>query len=331
MIIVTIKGGLGNQMFQYAFARTVAKHLNTQFKLDLSWFTKVTRSDRRYLLDRFNICNDIVTIEDIESSLSGINQIPGYQPVGELSLVGDKSINQYYFDPSSDYGNRLIELKDRFIGNGCQFYKEPHFHFDIVALTVVGNIWFDGYWQSERYFKNVKDDLLSEFKLRLCGNPFDSAVEDLINGFENSVSVHVRRGDAVSNPDSIRVHGSCGLNYYLGCMNIIASKFRDPLFFIFSDDPQWVEDCLLPRSSWPTRLVNHNDEQQCYYDLKLMSQCKHHIVSNSTFSWWAAWLGVNGGKYKDSTILYPKHWFEDTSLNTKDLFPDGWTCINLKQ
>ena len=114
------------------------------------------------------------------------------------------------------------------------------------------------------------------------------------------------------------VHGTCSMDYYFRCIEYLASTIKDPHFFIFSDDPKWVRDNL--KLPYPTTIVDHNGVEKDYEDLRLMTQCKHHIIANSTFSWWGAWLCENPKKM----IFAPQKWFVTDEPNTGDLIPEGW-------
>ena len=136
-----------------------------------------------------------------------------------------------------------------------------------------------------------------------------------------NIILPLRRGDYVSNPETRRVHGVCNLDYYRQCISLITERITNPLFFVFSDDPGWIIEKL--RLDYPTTFVIHNDAARNYEDLRLMSLCRHHIIANSSFSWWGAWLCTCPGKI----VMAPKRWFKELSRDTRDLLPESWQRI----
>ncbi len=134
----------------------------------------------------------------------------------------------------------------------------------------------------------------------------------------NTVSLHIRRGDYVSNPHTNSIHGTCSLQYYQQALQLIEQKYPKLNLFVFSDDPEWTQAHI--QSSHPMVFVNHNGSETAHEDLHLMSLCQHNIIANSSFSWWAAWLN----QYPDKIICYPDPWFRGGNLDTSDLCPDSW-------
>ena len=134
----------------------------------------------------------------------------------------------------------------------------------------------------------------------------------------NSVSIHVRRGDYLTNPVTFQTHGLCDIDYYKKAIDEILDLVDKPHFFIFSDDQSWAKSNIIFGA--PTDYVMHNNSLKNYEDLRLMSYCRHHIIANSSFSWWGAWLGNNPEKI----VIAPKKWFNDPKIDTTDLIPDTW-------
>lgn len=193
-----------------------------------------------------------------------------------------------------------------------QEVREQHeFCFDGAVLELPSNVYLKGYWQSEKYFKPVESILRNEFQVRhpLEGKNLQFAQEIARH---NAVSIHIRRGDYVTIP-------SCHvlpLDYYQRAISDIATQVEDPHFYIFSNDPTWAKENLhLP---YPTCVVDHNDEAAGFEDLRLMSLCKHHIIANSSFSWWGAYLG----SHPEKIVYAPDPWFGKGE--TPDLLPPSW-------
>jgi hypothetical protein len=212
MIIANLMGGLGNQMFQYAFGRMLSISRNVPLKLDLTFLKdrsfKENFTYRDYALDVFNINSEIASQGEINSfkrnkSKKLINLLFLYFPAGSYHL----------------------------------YLREPHFHFFPGAMRGPANTYTDGYWQSERYFMKIRDILFKEFTLK---NNFSERVRIIAENIArtNSVSIHVRRGDYQTNAHINKYHGTLEAYYYLKAINLIASKISNPVFYIFSDDPE---------------------------------------------------------------------------------------------
>jgi len=284
MIIVKLQGGLGNQMFQYAAGKALAVAKNQPLYLDLSSFTKIQEgvTPRSFKLSCFNISANIA---DKEMLLR--------------------------FAEKSTFLNRVINklLPDYKRIN----YSHPKFQFDPNFFKTRNNIKLNGYWQSYLYFAKIKEIIINDFDLK---DQYKREIESklsLINSFQ-SVSVHIRRGDYVTNKDATEVLGCLSIFYYDYAIQFIRNQISGSHFFIFSDDPEWVK---LNMSTQDSTIIDSNNE---LHDLILMSHCKHNIIANSSFSWWAAWLNNN----TDKIVIAPQKWFNDTSINTDDLILPTW-------
>ena len=292
MIIVKLQGGLGNQMFQYAIGRQLSIINNTYLKLDLSFLNdKTPRANftiRNYELDAFNLACSF----------------PEYIEIKHF------------------YQNNLISKIKRRLGSLKQV-KEKGLKFNPNILELKGNIYLSGYWQSEKYFEAIRSNLLSEFSLKnslqdkLESDESLQQIKELINT-TNSVSVHFRRGDYVSDSVTNQFHGTCLMNYYQDAIRRIADQIPNPHFFLFSDDPEWVVSNRII-DDFPTTVVT---APNMHLDMYLMSLCKHNIIANSSFSWWGAWLNPNPEKM----VIAPKRWFakDELNLQTQDLIPQNW-------
>lgn len=287
MVVVQLLGGLGNQLYQYAIGRQIALTNDAPLKLELS---KVAKDPlRTYRLKHFKIEAEIATPDDV------------IQAKGGAGMIG-----------------RLLRRLDRFKPYYRRFWvKERHFHFDPKILTISGTVFLDGFWQSEAYFKSIEKKLREELALR---SKLSACSERIAQTMQNttSVSLHVRRGDYAANPD---IYYNCPLEYYQNAIAKIKSRVENPHFFVFSDDPAWTRVNLTIND--PTTFVTHNGVDRDYEDLWLISQCKHHIIANSTFSWWGAWLCSQPGK----TIIAPKQWAWQAKYNHKERIPEEWETL----
>jgi len=292
MIITKLIGGLGNQMFQYADGRRLAHVLGAELKLDISEFN--TYKLRTYSLGNFNIREKFASSEEV------------------AALTSPTTLERIF-----------AKVRRRQPRPPRTYIKEKHFHFDPDILNLPNDVYLDGYWQSEKYFADISGIIRREFTVKVPWTGENKELGEQINSCE-SVSLHVRRGDYSSDPHTNKVHGCCGIDYYLRCVEFINSKLKHAHFFAFSDDPQWVADNLkLPYSM---TIVGHNNMSKEYEDLRLIGQCKHHIIANSSFSWWGAWLNPR----EDKIVFAPKQWFgneEQASRKMDDLFPDGWILL----
>jgi len=296
MTVVKLMGGLGNQMFQYAAARRLAARHKTVLKLDLSFLEgdQSGITPRKFELGRLNICAERASRPEVERLLG--------QGGGLLATAATRML-------------RLAGLKER-----ISFYREKQFNFDPAVLALPDPCYLEGYWQSEKYFADIRDLLLEEFSLR---DPLSGANLQLAETIQESdaISLHVRRGDYVSDPGAAAFHGTCSPDYYREAAARLASGLAAPRFFLFTDDPAWVKQHL--KLPFPTTLVEHNGPDQGHEDLRLMSLCKRHVVANSSLSWWGAWLSVSPGKM----VTAPVRWFNDPAVNTCDLLPSGWLTL----
>jgi len=284
MIIIKLIGGLGNQMFQYSLGRCLSEKLNCDLKLDInSYSNQCGLTPRNYELGVFKIKECFADVEEI-------NHLKNKKRSFFQKLFGIKKI--YYFSENS-------------------------FSFDNEVLNLTENAYLEGYWQSEKYFKRIEKILKTEFVLK---NEMPKSNKEFLEQIKctNSVSLHVRRGDYISDPIINEVHGVCGLGYYRKAVNYIAEKVDNPHFFVFSDDKEWVKNNLLTK--FPTIFVNCNHNDSGHLDMMLISNCKHHICANSSFSWWGAWLGKNDNKI----VIAPQKWFNNCNRETKDLIPNSW-------
>ncbi len=292
MIIIQLIGGLGNQMFQYAMARRIAILKKTDLKFDISCFKHY--EDRKYDLGCFNI------IENFASS----------QEIYRLKGPDGSRIPWKIFKII----NEIKPLHKR------SYIKERYFHYDPDVLIISDNVYLEGYWQSEKYFKEIEDIIRSEFKIKHKPDSLNKKLGDLILS-KQSVSIHIRRGDYITDPDVYKVHGICSMEYYNSAIEKISKTINNPHFFIFSDDPLWAENNL--SIDYPTTFINGNSGNKGFEDMRLMSLCSHNIIANSSFSWWGAWLNEN----PDKIVIAPKKWFNDQRINTKDQIPESWHKI----
>jgi len=293
MIVVRLMGGLGNQMFQYAAGRALATRHATVLKLDLSFLERTPPGTtvRNYLLDRF----PIVAERAVPSDFPCLEDKP-------LS-VATRAWNALLRVTGRQCGTVLLDFDHNFVDS---FFSAPK-HSYLV-----------GYWQSEGYFRNIRHLLLREFATdSVLGDVNPETVRAITTTC--SVAIHVRRGDYVGTGGSASFHGICSLDYYRRAAVAMAKSIYCPNFFVFSDEPEWVRENF--ELSYPYTIVDRNQDDDPVGDLGLMSLCKHHIIANSSFSWWGAWLNENPGK----KIIAPSRWFAGGDhIHSEKIIPEAW-------
>lgn len=289
MIIVRLIGGLGNQLFQYAIARRLAFETKQPLKMDLTGFETYTL--HAYSLQPFNVRHDVATLEEI-GRVKPLTEDTG----GLLS-------------PS-----RLL----RKLRYSRTWIKErTPYVYDPEVLQARGDVYLDGYWANEKYFKSIEAVIREEFTVKADPEGTDLATAQFIEGVA-SVCLHVRRGDYATDSVTQSFHGLAPLDYYREAVARLTARVRDPHVFVFSDDADWVRKHV--RLDYPTTYVTHNKADKNYEDLRLMALCRHHIIANSSFSWWGAWLGQS----RDQIVYAPAKWLNRPEIDTSDAMPAHW-------
>jgi hypothetical protein len=283
-------GGLGNQMFQYALGRHLSILNNKKLKFDISWYEN--EKIRRFSLEKFNIKIEIASVEELNS----------------VNFPTQKFIKRI---------NNFTSLKSKKI---IGYYSEKEkFVFDPEILTFSKNIYLEGSWQNEKYFIAIRDVLIRDFTLK---NPLIYEVAEKIEENKGcSVSIHFRRGDYFKNPQTNSIHGVCSLDFYKNAIRKICTRIYNPNFFIFSDDMEWVKENLHINNKH--YFVDSDTLLSDVDELFLMSRCSNHIIANSTFSWWGAWLSQN----PDKIVIAPQRWMRDTRYDYSDVLPNKWIKI----
>ena len=295
-IIVQLMGGLGNQLFQYAVGRRIAKMNNFSLKLDLSWF-RCHPSWFKYHPYRPYSLNHFATLKDI-ASLAEVAELRGLTWVH----LKEKLLHRTYVD--SPHSKQTM-------------IRERTMDFDPEILQISGDTYLSGYWQSEKYFKDIEEVIQKEFTVITPPDPKNIMIANEIRETE-AVCIHVRRGDYVSDPKANRLIGLCSLDYYHRSIDYIMSKVEKPHFYIFSDDPNWSQQHITIDA--PTTYVRNNPSDRNYEDLRLMTYCRHFIIANSSFSWWGAWLSSN----RQKIVVAPAQWFNEVRYNDDDRLPKEW-------
>ena len=292
MIVSHLIGGLGNQMFQYAVGRSRALALGVGLRLHVADFPDYGLH-HGFELDRV---------------FDGL-----FQPASKDEV---HSILEWR---SCQRCRRV--LKHRYFSalRGTQFVVEPAFRYWPGILSIQDSSYLLGYWQSEKYFLDIQQIIRSDFTFKQELTKQNAELAERMAKC-NAVSLHVRRGDYANNPKTNAAHGLCSLSYYRAAINHIAEHVDLPEFFIFSDDIAWANENL--EIGFPCTYVDHNQGIESHNDMRLMSLCRHHIIANSSFSWWGAWLNSRA----DKIVVAPQRWFTNGN-NTADLLPEGWVTL----
>lgn len=303
MVIVQIIGGLGNQLFQYAAGRALANYHNVELKLDITAFE---RNDSQYIYRIFSLDNF-----NIEKNIAGKNEIKDL-------------INKYNL-PGKIISN--IDRLKRYKGFLYTHYQEPNlkYFFDSNFFKAKPKVYLRGYWQSEKYFYSIRHIIKEEFNFNYNLNKDAFKFLKKIKK-QNSVGLHIRRGDYISNPIVKNEIGSCSLSYYQGAVNKMKKRIEKPFFFVLSDDIKWARTNLNLGSNSlfiVDETMGMDSKDQAFIDFQLMSYCQHQIISNSSFSWWAAWLNKNPEKI----IIAPKPWF-NRKRKDDSIYPKDWLRIS---
>lgn len=279
-------GGLGNQLFQYALFRSLQES-GKEVSLDLS---ELKIRNNLYF-------NQIFTgVKIIEADIK------------ECEFLSDTSCNLISRVRRKIFGRRKTFFSEDLTKRR---YQDEIFHLNHAYL------W--GYWQSEMYFFHIKEKLLEELCFPSNIGERNREIQNKMQ-LENSVSIHIRRGDYLLE-DTKKIYGEvCTEKYYESAINYALKKYANVHFYIFTNDAVWAKDKYRDLNK---TVIDWNQGEQDYLDMYLMTQCKHNIIANSSFSWWGAWLNEN----KDKEVISPKKWFNPSYSNAEHIICKSWTKI----
>jgi len=284
MVIVKIWGGLGNQLFQYSFGKYLAAKLCTAVKYDIQTTNSLNSFTQRELaIAAFNVQLDVATAAEINEN---------------------KYFRNIHF---ARLERKLAQAFPALLRTHIVESNEPK---PFGALHFKDNCYYEGYWQSYKYLAPVEDSLRQQITMK---QPLSEAVSTTLREIAAapSVSIHVRRGDYLHN----KYFATCPMDYYKKAMAYFTETGTK--FYIFSDDIAWCRENFIG-SQYVFITGNENFE-----DMYLMSYCSHNIISNSTFSWWAAWLNNNAEKI----TITPRDWHKRHNEKYNDLLPLHWIKI----
>lgn len=301
MITTVINAGTGNQLFQYAVAKSLAKDLNADMYINILEYTSFffitnRKKHERYNLGHFNIKENFISSYDKNNLFFLFN------------LIASKLNIQLNF--------KMKFIREKNLFKNFDTFKEISSIINNFSNT--DNVYLTGFFMDERYFIHNENIIREDFKIITPPSEENKEIIKKISS-QNAVALCVRRGDYL-NPFWKAQSGFCTLNYYNEAIDLISKKVDNPIFYIFSDDPQWVKENI--KLNYPTNYMDHNGVDEDYEDLRLMSLCKHFIIGNSSFHWWGAWLSDNKNKF----VITPNPWHKSYTL--PDIVPSNW--IKLK-
>ena len=294
MIVAKLQGGHSNQLVQYATARSLAERRKAGVHLDPGWFASIADGDtkRIYELEAYRF---------------------------EQRLLEPADISVADADQRASTGLRRFSRRPR--KPVLRRYRQRGHRFDPHVLELPDDTYLEGWWQDERYFSEIRPILLDELELRDPPSERDAGRLREI-GEQVSVSLHVRRGDYVTNPAARTFHGVLDSSYYEAALErlVDVTDERDLKVFVFSDDIEWCRKVL--RLVHPTVFIDSGNSGAA--DMRLMRSCRHHVVANSSFSWWGAWLSDHPAK----VVVAPERWFADPEANAEtEVVPKSWLRI----
>ena len=297
MIIVKLMGGHSNQLFQYATGRRLAKKRGVELKLDITSFDNMAPQDtpREYELSCYPLNASIASNKD-------------------LAII----------EPN-DYSTSLVKrIKHKLnVGHELRIFGEVGTTFNKSVLSAPRNTYLVGWWQNERYFNDIRDDLIKDFEPT---TPLSKTNERIIKKIQSSESIwlHVRRGDYITNKHANAFHGFTGIEYYKKALQAVVKRIpkdrrENVELFVCSNDIAWCKKNL--KLPYP---ITYIENELGSDDMRVAKHCKHDILANSTFSWWGAWLNENPNKI----VVAPKLWFQDEKANSEtEIVPPSWIRI----
>ena len=285
MIIVKISGGLGNQLFQYSFGRYLGLQLGAEVRYDIrTIMNRPGFTNRDYGLSAFDIVTEAATRDEIRR----LKRFTG--------RFSERAWRKAVEKMPSLSRSFLVESR-----------KLP-------APAWSDECYYDGYWQYYRYAEKAgirfREEVTKHIESGGCTRELAARIRSTESG-----SIHIRRGDYISNPANAKLYAECDAAYYERAAGFIEGQCNVQAWYVFSDDVEWARDAL------PGKNCIFIEDNSAVTDMFLMSCCRHNIIANSTFSWWAAWLNPNPGKI----VVAPQHWYNGRMNEmTRELIPEEW-------
>jgi hypothetical protein len=300
IIISHLKGGFGNQLFQFATAYASAKRNQCELKLDLSFYDS-EQYTKWFKLDRMNVQFQRASNE-------------------EINLLKNKTTSSLLFRILNKIGFRSQYNKS------IDYFDSPGFEADRNIFSPNGSAYISGWCAKEDYFNDVREDLITLYQPK---KPLTNAAKHYLDKIKknNSVSVHIRRGDYIGLEHFFRI---LPIEYYTDAIHNMSNHIIEPVFYFFSNDLDWVKGNIPQQNNFVfvnLRQYPGYDGEDDIEDFYLMKNCNNNIIANSSFSWWAAYLNTNDQKQ----IIAPEIWYNDPfwqgTMSKKHICPSSWTLI----
>ncbi|WP_158827641.1 alpha-1,2-fucosyltransferase [Mucilaginibacter lacusdianchii] len=285
MIYSKLISGLGNQLFQYAVSRQLSYLRHVPLKLDVSFYE--TQELRNFKLSHYNIKAEVATQQELDNF---------------FYVLKSKSLRARLY-------RKIQRLKPR---HGKRYFKELEpWVYEPSLYSANSNIYLDGYWQHHRYFEHIDDRIFDELTLKNEQERNNYPIFDMLKADDNAVSIHIRRGDYISDPNAFDLLGVLPLTYYDKAIAYINEQVKAPNYYVFSDDLDWARKNLKLNND--VYFVDIDNGSKDYLELDAMSKCRHHIIANSSFSWWGAYLNRSPNKI----VIAPHQWVKPAHINAK--------------
>jgi len=297
VVSVELQGGLGNQMFEYAAGHALARRTGATLQLDLSHFARFDK--RRYELDCFKVPAPIA---------------PEPSPTRWRGLAHAMAVRAC----------KVAGLSTRALHGGWNVYIEPSFHYDTAFDALTPPVHLHGYFQSEAFFRPVADEVRQLFTIRVPTSQAHDTAREKIAAAAWPTSIHVRRGDYIAEKNVLAVHGICDEAYYRAALALGERLCpKPPTWFVFSDDIPRARELFGDGQNF---VYLCGDPARPWEDIALMAACRGHVIANSSFSWWGAWLDPHPDKW----VIAPRQWFAQAHLrkvSTADIYCPGWITL----
>ena len=289
MKIINVIGGLGNQMFQYAFALS----LKNEFK-DEDIFIDIHHFNHYKLHNGFELSKIFKGTKLPVANKKQLKKVTYYIPHYTLSRMFRKC---------------FPKLRTEYI-------EKTEYVYDDRPFSLIGNYYFEGYWQSYKYYSKIKSQIFEAFKFPVPNSYNKDLALEIASC--NSVGIHIRRGDYLNHKD---FKGICDLDYYKRALKALVSVSKEYSFYIFSNDIEWCKENIQPLiKDYKVTYVTENRGQDSFWDMYLMNQCINLIIANSSFSWWGAFLNK-----KAKNVFVPQKWNNSYSIN--EIYSPEWIKI----
>jgi hypothetical protein len=286
MKVIKSEGGIGNRMFQYALFRTIEEIYHDAYIDDKSFVPYLG--------------HDAITLKSVFPN---------------ILYKSFKNKNKFKSETNNSIIYKIIRnFKEEYCRN--YIHEKDHLFDCSLINNLPNNCYLRGYWQTEKYFINIRNILLKEFEFKPLVDMKNIDISKKMFE-EESVSIHIRKGKDYTSLKTFR--NTCPMSYYTDAIKYIEDHVKNPIFYVFTDNMIWVKENF-GRLNYTLIDWNHKNDNVTYLDMQLMTHCKHNIIANSSYSWWGAWLNQT----PDKIVIGPKIWFNNQIKQGIDIIPNNW-------